>query len=238
MITTRPTLETERNLLLRSVLPANYDKLAESIVTQDVALHDLIFEAGERVQWITFPQTGMISMVIPLENGAPVEAATVGTDGVVGLPVYFGSGTSNMRAITQMAGTLHKIRPETFLDLIEKDSGFRKRLHQFAEVAMESIAQTSACNRFHSIEQRCARWLLITGDRAESDTFLLTQEFLAQMLGVRRPGVTVAAGVLKQAGLIAYSRGKVRILNREGLEKASCECYRRMKNREDAITQS
>jgi len=222
----------ETNLFLK-LLPARlYKEIQSSIKVLPLPAKTRIYEAGQRVETIYFPQSGFISIVVPLANGTAVESSTVGTEGFVGLAAYLGGGKTLSGAVAQSDGFSHTLPVKVFLDLVEKHEPLRVKIHNYTQLILESIAQSSACNRFHSINQRCARWLLICEDRVRSKTFDLTQEYLAEMIGVRRPGVTVAARALKEVGLIKYSRGRVEILDRQGLERAACECYRRIRDRE------
>lgn len=195
----------------------------------------LLYEADAPMDFMFFPESGFASIVVPLGNGSAVEAMTIGYDGFVGLPAYLGDDSPITRTIVQCSGLFHKIPAASFLRIVEHNFTLKQRIHQYAQITMETLAQSSACNRFHSIEQRCARWLLISHDRALAESFELTQDFLSQMIGVRRPGVTVAASALQKAGLISYKRGRISIINRPGLERAACECYRRIKLRETKI---
>jgi CRP-like cAMP-binding protein len=223
---------SERNLLLRSLSDARYDAIAGTIDRISVSAKTVLFEAGDALHSVYFPQSGFISLVVPLDNGSAVEAVTVGFDGLVGLSAYFGERTSLTRAISQVEGIVHRLPVEPFLRLVAENDTLRRRIHQYAQLRIDMLAQSSACNRAHSIEQRCARWLLISQDRAQTSEFALTHEFLAEMIGVRRPSVTAAARGLQAAGLISYNRGVIHILDRLGLEKAACECYRRVRARE------
>jgi len=222
----------ERNLFLK-LLPARvYKEIRSSIKEVSLPATTMLYEAGQRIETVYFPQSGFISIVVPLENGRAVESSTVGCEGFVGLAAYLGEGTTLSGAVAQADGVSHTLPVELFLELVEKHEPLRRKIHNYTQLILESIAQSSACNRYRSIHQRCARWLLICEDRVRSKRFNLTQEYLAEMIGVRRPGVTVAARALKEVGLIKYSRGRVEILDRQGLERAACECYRRIRDRE------
>jgi CRP-like cAMP-binding protein len=163
--------------------------------------------------------------VTTLKNGDTVEAMTVGNDGVAGIALFHGLPSSRLRAIGQITGQSRRIAANDFRKLAAECEGLGRVLHNYSQFVFETVSQSAACNRLHVIEQRCARWLLMSHDRVGRDHFDLTQEFLAEMLGVRRPGVTVAMGILEKAGLIAHGRGNITVVDRAGLEKASCECY-------------
>jgi hypothetical protein len=174
----------------------------------------------------------VISLVTVMEDGDQVEAMTVGNDGFSGIPVFHEVETSKHKGCGQITGKALRLAARDFCDLARELPDLRRLLHRYSEFVFETVAQSAACNRLHVIEQRCARWLLMSQDRVGRDSFDLTQEFLAEMLGVRRPGVTVAMGILEKAGLIAHGRGNITVVNRAGLEKASCECYRTIRARQ------
>jgi CRP-like cAMP-binding protein len=177
----------------------------------------------------------MFSLVILMRDGQAVEAGTVGNEGMVGLPVFLGAETSPHRAFSQIPGEALRMRAKDFMEELERDGPLRRRLGLYNQALMNQMAYSVACNRLHSVEERMCRWLLMCNDRVGADQFPLTQEFLAQMLGVRRPSVTVVAGVLQKAGLIAYARGRVVILDRPRLEAASCECYQVVREEFDRL---
>ncbi len=186
----------------------------------------IIFEPSERVTTIHFPTKGVISLVTILKSGAGVEMATVGREGMVGVSVFLGDfQASNLRAIVQVGGSSLRMDARDFQEESRKAGPFRDMLQAYTQALLTQAAQEIACNRMHATEERCARWLLTTRDRVDGDEFPITQEFLAEMLGVRRASVTVAAGALQRAGFIRYMRGSVEVLDRMGLEGASCECY-------------
>jgi hypothetical protein len=177
----------------------------------------------------------VISLVTLLDAGS-IEAITIGNDGFVGLPVYHGPGQTVTRANCQMPGTTWRMSAADFMKLFPEMPELQRALDRYSQLVIETISQSAACNRIHVIEERCARWLLMSNDRVGSDEIPLTQEFLAQMLGVRRPGVTVAIGILERAGLIAHGRGRITVTNRKGLEAASCECYAAIRRRETILS--
>ena len=172
-----------------------------------------------------FPVTGMISLVVKMTDADDVEAMTIGNEGVIGIAVILGVASSTMEALCQIPGRALKVPTRAVLEEIRRTASVNRLLLRYAEAMMVQLAQHAACNRTHSIEQRCARWLLMTRDRVASDEFPLTQQFLAEMLGVRRATVTMIAGALHKAGLIDYSRGRIRIVDGRGLERVACECY-------------
>jgi CRP-like cAMP-binding protein len=185
-----------------------------------------LIEANEPILYVYFPLSGIVSLVIATANGATVEIAMVGNEGIIGSPVLFGSGTAPIGAIVQVAGEALRIGAQAFRDQVESRGPLVRRLHLHAGALFFEAAQSVICMRHHSVGQRCARWLLTAHDRVGGDEFPLTQDALAQMLGVRRASVSEAAADLQDSGLIRYRRGFMTITDRAGLEQLSCECYR------------
>lgn len=201
-------------------------RLASEVEPVEYDAHEVLWEPTQPIEAVYFPLNGVVSVVNVLEDGPIVEVATVGNEGFVGLPVFLGSSSMNGRAFYQISGSALQMSSTSFRRVVANGGSLHSLLQLYTQALMAQIAQTAACNRVHPIEERCARWLLQTHDRVEGDEFDLTHEFLAQMLGVRRASVSVAAGMLQRAGLIRYSRGHMTIADRTGLEEASCECYR------------
>jgi len=195
----------------------------------------VLYERDAPIPHLYFPAGGVVSLLITMDDGAAIEVATIGNEGLVGLAAVLGVEVSTERAIVQIAGDALRMEADVVARAIRSGSPTHDLLLRYAQALMMSLAQTAACNRLHPMEERCARWLLQTHDRVRSDAFPLTHAFLAQMLGVRRATVTVAAGMLQQAGLIRYSRGVVTIVDRPGLEAASCACYRLIQARFDRL---
>lgn len=219
----------ERRNRLLAVLPnGERDRVEGAMERVPVRPHDLLHPPGERMRHVYFPLVGVISLMTPLQDGSFIETATVGNEGMVGLYAFLGGGViGNHQAMGQVPGEALRMEADHFRAEIEDDrSKLRDVMFAYARALFAQISQGVACNGAHSIQERCARWLLETHDRAGGDRFELTQEFLSDMLGVRRPSVTVAARTLQQAGLIEYQRGQITVLDRSGLEQASCECYR------------
>ena len=190
-----------------------------------LGLRDALYEAGKPISHVYFPLSGVMSLVIEMNDKATIEVGTIGNEGMVGTPILLGVDRSPTRAFSQVPGEVLKMKADTFKAVLAAHPQFRDRMERYMQSLVNLISQSTACNHAHSIEQRMCRWLLMCHDRVGSDQLLLTQEFLSQMLGVRRPSVTVVAGLLQQARLIEYSRGKITVLNRRGLESGSCECY-------------
>jgi CRP-like cAMP-binding protein len=190
-----------------------------------LALRDVLFEARESIEDVYFPVGGLASLVNTLSDGTSIEAMTVGREGFVGLPLFHGVSVQRARAVVQIEGDFVRLPAAKFIEMLPQSSGLNSWLHRFAQFSNEVVTQSSACNATHLIEQRCARWLLTTADSIGRTKFNLTQEYLSQMLAVRRPGVTVAMGALVRQGLIIHTYGVVEIADREGLMKVACECY-------------
>jgi CRP-like cAMP-binding protein len=196
---------------------------------------EVLFRPGGQIAAVYFPEDCVISLVVQLEGGGGVEAMTVGNDGFTPLAAFNGVESSNLMGCGQITGAARRIPSADFARVVADRPDMNSTLRRYSQLVFESVAQSAACNRMHVVEQRCARWLLMSHDRVGRPTFDLTQAFLAEMLGVRRAGVTVAMGILARNGLISHTRGSVTIVDREGLENASCECYRAIKRREARI---
>lgn len=230
-----PVREGTRNIILRELAPEHVQRITSAAELVTLAGKDPVWEANQPIRNVYFPETAVISLVT-LINGGSIEAITIGNDGFVGLPVFHGPGATVTRANCQMPGTTWRLATATFSGLCSEMPELTLALNRYSQLVIETISQSAACNRVHVIEERCARWLLMSHDRVASDHIPLTQEFLAQMLGVRRPGVTVAIGILERAGLIAHGRGRITVTDRKGLEAASCECYSAIRRRETILS--
>ena len=217
-----------RNHILTRLNHADYDRLQSRFEDISLSLRERIYEQGRKVDYVYFPETSVISVLKVLEDGTVIETDTIGREGMAGLPAIFGIDTSSSRAVCQVPGRARRLRADIVLAERRRGTEFAELLLRFAHVMMTMLAQGVACNRAHSLEERMCRWLLMTHDRVDADSFPMTQEFLAQMLGVRRPTVNLAGTSLQRAGLIRYSRGKITIVDRPRLEEASCECYSRI----------
>jgi CRP-like cAMP-binding protein len=191
----------------------------------DLRLHDLLHEAGQPIRYCYFPNTAMASILNVMDDGKSVEVGLAGKEGFVGLPVVAGFRSSASRVVTQAQGTAFRIAADDMREALRKCSQLVVALLRYSQEATMEVTQIAACNRLHEIDERLARWLLMSHDRIGKDILPLTQEFLSQMLGTRRASVSVAAAILQKTGLIHYTRGHVTILNRNELEKACCECY-------------
>ncbi len=209
--------------------------LAPSLQTIPLVMNDVLHEADEVAFFVFFPTKSVISMLTVLASGEAVEVATIGNEGMADISAFFGLRTSPTRLLVQVPGEAIRMTRDAFDQHLARSAEFRQVLGAYSISIFIEVSQTAACNRRHPVEQRCARWLLMTHDRVDGDTFPMTQEFLSEMLGVRRATVSVAEEKLRDAGLIRYSRGDMEILDRPGLEASACECYSIIRARFDAL---
>jgi CRP-like cAMP-binding protein len=218
--------QTYGNRLL-DALPSNVlDRLRPHLETVALPSNQTIHEPGEVAEHVFFPTSGLISIVATTTDGESVEIGMIGKEGMFSVAAILGDETPSQRAMVQLPGSALRMSARLLWSEADSDAPLRMLLLRYVQVTLMTSAQTAACNRLHHLEQRCARWLLSAHDRAEADTFPMTHEFLAMMLGVRRPGVTIAAQAFQAGGIITYNHGTMTILDRKGLEAASCECYR------------
>ena len=213
------------NHILLGIPPAERERLIPKLELQHQRTHHVLHQPGASVKSAYFCDTGLVSILSVLPDGRSVEVGLIGNEGFVGVPLLAGFRTSPTRAIAQISGTVFRIDAEALIVLLPACPILERKLQQFAQIAAMQVTQLAACNRLHDVNERLARWLLMSADRIDSLLLPLTQEFLGQMLGARRSSVTVAAGALAKAGLITYNRGDVKILDRPGLEESACECY-------------
>jgi CRP-like cAMP-binding protein len=213
------------NKLLAHMPPAEAQRFESRCEPIDLEFGARLASRGERLTHVYFPTDSFISLIATID-GDGVEVGLAGDEGMMGVSLALGVNTTNLRAMVQGGGPALRMDTAAFLRELARNPALRETVGRYTAVVMNQLAQSAGCNRFHVVEQRLARWLLMTADRAHGDSFAMTQEFLAAMLGVRRVGVTNAAGELQSRELIRYSRGQLRILDRKGLEKASCSCYK------------
>src|ERR1700674_3751694 len=213
-----------QNRILAALPSAELLQLFEVVRSVTLPVKSVLFEPGAAIDAVHFPTDGVISLVTPLHDGAIVEVATIGNEGIVGVPLVPLSGLA-VRAISQVAGHCLRMEATTFLEWSDRSQAFQTLVESYTQALFGQISQAAACNRLHSSEERLSRWLLMSHDRVGTDSFPITHEFLGQMLGSRRATVTLSAGLLQAAGLIRYHRGRVTIVDREGLEGVACECY-------------
>jgi len=213
------------NRLLALLPRADYERLRPHLEYTALKYRQSLYRAYKPIGFVYFIETGVGSLVNTMANGDAAEVGTIGNEGVVGLPLILQDERSPTSVYVQVPGAGLRLKASLFRGELSRSPSMRTVMLHYAHAFFNQVAQSAACNQFHSLEQRCCRWLLMTHDRMDSDEFLLTQEFLAMMLGVQRTGVTAAAGALQRAGLITYSRGTVTIRHRRGLERRACECY-------------
>ncbi|MEH2356265.1 Crp/Fnr family transcriptional regulator [Nostoc sp.] len=219
------TLEQPANKLLAALPASDYERLAPHLKLVSLSNRQILHEPGERIAQVYFPNKAVVSIITTMEDGSTVEAGLVSNEGMVGIPVILGDNITTTTALVQVPDSAMKMDADILRSEFNRGTVLQNLLLRYVQGVYTQIAQGSACNRLHKLERRLARWLLTVSDRLESEKFPLTQEFIAQMLGVRRAGVTEAANILSEAGIITYHRGQINILNRETLEKTSCECY-------------
>jgi CRP-like cAMP-binding protein len=215
------------NRLLGALPEDDYQRLSPALKSEAVVLKQVLHEPGELFEAVYFPDDVVVSVLTRLEESPSVEIATIGNEGLLGVTVALGGERMNPRevATVQVPGTVVLMDVEAFRDEMGRDGALASIVRRYAQAFLSQVSQQVACNGLHSIEQRCARWLLLTHDRVGTDEFPMTHEFLAQMLGVRRASVTVTAGILQRAGFIQFRRGRLTVTDRAGLEGAACECY-------------
>ena len=224
-----------RNRLLRALPPEELARLRPLLQSIELPFDSTLVPADGRLDAVLFVETGVLSMIATMEGGEQAEVGVVGREGLVGVPLLLGDDRSLIEARVQMEGTAFRLAAPDLAGAIDRNAAFRRLVLRYALAFQAQITMTAACNSRHPINERLARWLLIAHDRAEGDAFAMTQEFLSLMLGVRRPGVSLAAGVLQKAGLIHYARGRMEITDRPGLEVASCECYHTVRREQDRL---
>jgi CRP-like cAMP-binding protein len=217
--------DPRRNLLLRSLPADEYDRLLPALQPVSLDIRDPVFDSGKAIEHLYFPVDCVLSVVAGVDGETAVEVATVGFEGMAGLPAFLGTTSSPHDAFCQVPGRALRLPTAELRRYLPADGALHDVLHRYTHATMVQLAQSVACNRLHTTEERCARWLLQTRDRVDADEFLLTQEFLAQMLGVSRGTVSLTAGVLQQAGVIRYSRGRITVLDAGALHEAACDCY-------------
>jgi CRP-like cAMP-binding protein len=220
-----PVHSTTQNHILAAFPTAEYDRLSAHLELVPLPLGLVLCESGAQLNHVYFPTTAIISMLYVLEDGASAEIAVVGNEGILGISIFMGGETTPSRAVVRSAGFAYRLKAELLREEFNRAGPVLRLLLRYTQALITQMTQTAVCNRHHSVEQQLCRALLLTLDRLSSNSVTMTQELIANMLGVRREGVTEAAGNLQRAGLISYRRGHIEVLNRPGLEKAVCECY-------------
>ncbi len=212
-----------------------FSRLKPNLEPVSLSLGEVIYESGEQLEYIYFPTTAIISLLYIMQNGSTAEIGMAGNDGLVGIALYMGGSTTPSRAVVQSAGNAFRMRSEAMNDEFSLGGVFQKILLRYTQSLMTQISQTAVCNRLHSVEQQLCRWLLINHDLLQTNKLVMTHDLIANMLGVRREGVSIAAGHLQKKGLIRYVRGTITMLDRNALERAACECYGVVKDEYDRL---
>jgi CRP-like cAMP-binding protein len=211
--------------LIGALAKKSRDTLLAQCELVELALEEVLYKEGEVIRYVYFPTSSFISVLKTVDHHSSVEVGMIGNEGMSGSAAILDANFAPLKSLIQGGGKAWRVKVATFRKLLETQPALRQLMYRYVDVLMRQLAQTAACTRFHLVDQRLARWLLMTQDRAHADAFAVTQEFLAFMLGVRRVGVTKAASLLKSRKLIGYARGKMTILNRGRLEAAACSCY-------------
>jgi CRP-like cAMP-binding protein len=214
-----------QNYLLGAMPAAEFERLSPDLELVEMPLGEVLYESGARLDHVYFPTTCIVSLLYVLENGASAEIAVVGNEGILGISLFMGGETTPSRAVVQSAGFGYRLKAPLLKQEFNRAGPVLRLLLRYTQALITQMTQTAVCNRHHSVEQQLCRWLLLSIDRLSSSSLNMTQELIANMLGVRREGVTEAAGNLQRAGLIRYNRGHIDVLDRPGLEEAVCECY-------------
>jgi CRP-like cAMP-binding protein len=226
-------VEPTVNRLLAALPKKEYQHLLTELEEVTLTFGDILFDPGNIIRHVYFPNDSIISLLSAVEDRAMLEVGIVGNDGMAGLSVFMGINKSRNRALVQGAGTAMRMKAAALRKEVSNGGALHNLLHLYTHSLLTQISQSAACNRFHLVNARLARWLLMTHDRVKGDEFYLTQEFISHMLGVRREQVTLAASTLQKQKLISYSRGQIKILNRTGLVAISCNCYKVVKEEYD-----
>jgi len=224
-----------QNQLLAALPTAEFETLVAHLERVQLPLGEMLYEPGGQLKHAYFPTTAIVSLHYIMESGASSESAGVGNEGVVGVSLFMGGNTTSSSAVVQTAGHAYRMESRKLLQEFSRAGLFQRLLLRYTQALMTQMAQTAVCNRHHSVEQQLCRWLLLTLDRSTSNELVMTQELIANMLGVRREGITEAAGKLQHAGLISYRRGHIAVLDRAGLETRVCECYAVVKTELDRL---
>jgi CRP-like cAMP-binding protein len=223
------------NRLLAGLPVEEYERLRPHLQQVSITLGEVIYESGGHLDYVYFPTTAIISLLYMMENGASAEMGLAGNEGVVGIALFMGGGSMPNRAVVQSAGLVLRMRAKVLQDEFARGGQFQKLLLRYTQALITQISQTAVCNRLHTVEQQLCRWLLLSHDRVQTDELIMTQRLIADMLGVSREGVTIAAGRLQELGAISYVRGHIKILDRSRLEATVCECYRVVKDEFDRL---
>jgi CRP-like cAMP-binding protein len=228
-------ISPEQNQLLAAMPAAARDRLYPYLEPVSLELGDVLYESGDRLQYVYFPTDSIVSLMYVMENGSSAEISVVGNEGVVGIAVFMGGASTTSRAVVQSAGSAYRLAGTRLNTEFNAVGEVQHLLLLYTQALLTQMAQTAVCNRHHTIDQQLARWLLLSLDRLRNDEVAMTQELIANMLGVRREGVTNAAMKLQRMGVIQYNRGHIRVLDRPRLEELTCECYAVVKQETDRL---
>jgi CRP-like cAMP-binding protein len=228
-------LDPPVNRLLAKLPQEEYERIATHLRPFSFSLGEVVYESGGKMDFVYFPTDSIVSLLYVMENGSSAEIGVAGKEGMVGIALFMGGDTMPNHAVIQSAGSAVKMRAQVLRDEFKRGGAFQSLLLRYTQALITQMSQTAACNRLHTLEQQLCRWLLLSHDRLESDELIMTQELIANMLGVRREGVTAAAHRLQNEGMISYVRGHIKILNRPLLEKSVCECYQVVKDEYDRL---
>ena len=231
----KPTNTPLQNQLLAALPDADLQRWLPHLEPVALNLGQVLYESGAAMPYVYFPTNAIVSLLYVLEDGASAEIAVVGFEGLVGISIFMGGGTTPSRAVVQSAGSGYRLRSDVIKAEFDHAGPVMHLLLRYTQALITQMAQTAVCNRHHSLDQQLCRWLLLSLDRLQSNQLVMTQELIANMLGVRREGVTEAALKLQRAGLISYSRGHINVLDRPGLEGRTCECYEVVKKEYDRL---
>ncbi len=229
------TAHPHQNHLLDALPAGDYQRLAPHFEYLELKLGDVLYEPGARMRYVYFPTTAIVSLLYVMEDGASAEIAIVGNEGILGISLFMGGETTPSRAVVQSAGFGYRMKAQLLKNEFGRFGPLMQLLLRYTQALITQMAQTAVCNRHHSVDQQLCRWLLLSLDRLASNELTMTQELIANMLGVRREGVTEAAGKLQAAGLVTYRRGRITVLDRPRLQARSCECYRVVKKEFDRL---
>ena len=224
-----------RNHLLAALPDAEWQRWLPQLEPVEMPLGKVLYESGNKLSHVYFPSTSIVSLLYVMEDGASAEIAVVGHEGIVGISLFMGGQSTTSRAVVQSAGQGFRLKANLMMQEFNRAGPVLHLLLRYTQALITQMAQTAVCNRHHSLDQQLCRWLLLSLDRLPSDELVMTQELIANMLGVRREGVTEAAGHLQEAGLIQYRRGHITVVDRKGLEQRACECYAVVKNEYDRL---
>lgn len=224
-----------QNRLLAALSASDLERVSAKLKVVPLSLGEVLYEAGNRQRAVYFPTTAIVSLLYMLADGAAAEIAVVGNEGIIGVSLFMGGETTTSRAVVQSAGYAYRLPSKLLKEEFTRGGAMQHLLLRYTQALLTQMAQTAVCNRHHSLDQQLCRWLLLSLDRLVGNELVMTQELIANMLGVRREGVTEAAGNLQNVGLIKYSRGHITVLDRAGLEARTCECYAVVKKEFDRL---